>query len=203
MQLYADVLTKDYNFDHKFTLSLLSSTGLVLCDPIFWFYVPYFPKLMFLVTVVVHLFARMIPIIFFFNLKVLACLEDPSQYSGFVLYTLYPNMFFKNILGLHVDILSSEFWSPKPIILNNADSFSLSFFLSMKNVVLIGHSSCCGGSMRKMLLSHFCCLLQEQFLIILPLAYDVVYLTCFHTWLLYCRDLQLQVWRGINFSLVT
>jgi hypothetical protein len=26
---YADLLTKDYNYDHKFTLSILSSTGMV------------------------------------------------------------------------------------------------------------------------------------------------------------------------------
>lgn len=34
--LYADLLTKDYNFDQKFTLSVVGSTGLVLSNSTFY-----------------------------------------------------------------------------------------------------------------------------------------------------------------------
>lgn len=34
--LYADLLIKDYNFDQKFTLSVVGSTGLVLSNSTFY-----------------------------------------------------------------------------------------------------------------------------------------------------------------------
>jgi len=36
--LLADLLYKDYNFDHKFSLSIPSSTGLVILTPLFNYY---------------------------------------------------------------------------------------------------------------------------------------------------------------------